>query len=156
MKYLRKFSSEAEYQAFMGGGSDYVEPHVIAIADGVSKSKMRYKKYVKPEVSPLEGGVILMTPDVGDTTELGKEIYVYLKKKCEGNSDSTYILSDSEGLTVHYKYTGAPMVMEVEINKVIIRLIKLPDGRVINALVLENNRDNVTFELQENGNVMYD
>ena len=32
-----------------GGGSDYVEPHVIAIADGVSKSKMRYKKYVKAE-----------------------------------------------------------------------------------------------------------
>ena len=35
-----------------GGGSDYVEPHVIAIADGVSKSKMRYKKYVKP--GPIE------------------------------------------------------------------------------------------------------
>ena len=52
MKYLRKFKSEAEYNSFMGGGSDYVEPHVIAIADGVSKTKMRYKKYVKPE--PIE------------------------------------------------------------------------------------------------------
>ena len=114
---------------------------------------MRYKKYVKPEVSPLEGGVILMTSTVGDTTELGKKIYVYLKKKCEENSDSTYILSDSEGLTVHYKYTGAPMVLESKIKQAIISLLKLPDGSVINALLLKNNRDNTTFELQEDGNV---
>ena len=47
MKYLRKFSSEAEYQAFMGGG-DYVEPHVVSVNIGTVKPSMRYKKFIPP------------------------------------------------------------------------------------------------------------
>ena len=31
MKYLRKMNSLADYQSFVEGGGDYVEPHVVYI-----------------------------------------------------------------------------------------------------------------------------
>ena len=53
MKYLRKMNSLADYQLFVeGGGTDYVEPHVVYIPND---EIVKYKQFVPP---PLMAGDI--------------------------------------------------------------------------------------------------
>ena len=106
MKYLRIFTSDAEYQAFIGGGVDYVEPHVVLIDKPENEEDIvKFKEYIEPEVSPLEGGVTLnelYSINEGyleDTSEMGKVVYQYLYKKCgNGTAGSTYYLTEDEEL----------------------------------------------------------
>ena len=162
MKYLRRFKSESDYQEFMGGG-EYIEPHVVTIEVGASKPVMKYKKYVKPEVSPLIGGVTLN--DMGsvqnglleDTAELGKEVYQYLYKKCgNGTVSATYYLTENEALYCQKKWktgmaSGPYLESTMQVFVVIYEEITTPQ-EVFSALALYSTNPNSKIDFDDDPN----
>ena len=112
---------------------------------------VKFKEYIEPEVSPLEGGAILMTSNVGDTTELGKDIYVYLKKKCEESSNSTYILSDNESLTIQYKHPSASTISSFGVAHAIGDIVTMPNGNKRVLVRLYDWKGSMYYFLDEDG-----
>ena len=143
---------------------------------GASKPVMKYKKYVKPEVSPLIGGVTLneMTSVIEglleDTVELGKGVYQYLYKKCgNGTIGATYYLTENEALYCRRKVkTGLSFKPYVDITVqmfvVIYDEVAIPNKEPFTALFLyeknpnsraETPEDSIVCLLKENGTMEY-
>ena len=94
-----------------------------------------------------------MLPEFGDTTELGKLVYQYLRKKCFENDDLTYTLAENESLSCQY-YIPGPNIIHTDIITITKwATVKLPAGGQVEELQLISRQDKYYsyYVLEENG-----
>ena len=104
MKYINKFSTNADYQAFTEGGG-YVTPNVCYVeeTDGI---------IMKPEISENNTLQFPIYLTIGDNGQLGKDVHSYILSKFHEVGLTSYDMTETiyvNGIIVYSADSNAPL-----------------------------------------------
>ena len=110
MKFIRQFASDVDYQSFIGGGDNYVEPHIALIKD--THSVVYKRKITQPLITQtinlIEGGTHWVSFYL-DTLE-GENGLALLKESLGSNateiSTNTGVGSDPDSVLTYDSTNG--------------------------------------------------